>query len=183
MCTTLGCSSPSFCKGLCKRCYARQASRKRRATPEGRAESQRLNRESRARNPGRNLELTHQRRATAEGREAARAATRRYHHTEVGLQKKRDSMGRRRAQTNGGDAVDLGELYLRDGGLCHICCLLVDERDWHLEHVVPLSKGGLHVWGNVAVSHPACNLRKGVQLMSGFPDVLETALQACGLVA
>jgi 5-methylcytosine-specific restriction endonuclease McrA len=101
----------------------------------------------------------------------------------VGLQKKRDSMGRRRSQTRDGDVVNLDELYRRDHGLCHVCYLLVDEHNWHLDHVVPLSRGGKHVWDNMAVSHPGCNLWKGTKILSGIPGVLEMALRACGLAA
>lgn len=53
-------------------------------------------------------------------------------------------------------------VWERDGGKCHICGKKADPRRWHLEHIVPLACGGEHSYRNVAVSHPACNLRKGV---------------------
>lgn len=52
-------------------------------------------------------------------------------------------------------------VWERDRGRCHICGRKADPSNWHLEHIVPLSAGGEHSYRNVAVSHPACNLRKG----------------------
>jgi 5-methylcytosine-specific restriction endonuclease McrA len=49
----------------------------------------------------------------------------------------------------------------RDEGICHICGAVVDENKWHLDHIVPISKGGAHSYTNVATSHPKCNLEKG----------------------
>lgn len=60
--------------------------------------------------------------------------------------------------------VDPATLWARDQGICHICQEPADPLDWHLEHKVPLSKGGEHSYRNTAVSHPACNLSKGARL-------------------
>jgi 5-methylcytosine-specific restriction endonuclease McrA len=45
-------------------------------------------------------------------------------------------------------------------GICHICQRPADPTDWHLDHIIPLSRGGDHTYANVAVSHPMCNMRK-----------------------
>lgn len=52
----------------------------------------------------------------------------------------------------------------RDDGVCGICGGDVDPFDWHLDHIVPLSRGGEHSYANTQPSHPACNLRKHTQL-------------------
>lgn len=52
-------------------------------------------------------------------------------------------------------------VFRRDQGLCGICRTAVDPGHWHLDHVVPLSRGGEHSYANVQVTHPECNLRKG----------------------
>lgn len=52
-------------------------------------------------------------------------------------------------------------VWERDNGRCHICGKKADPANWHLDHIVPLSRGGEHSYPNVAVSHPTCNLRKG----------------------
>jgi 5-methylcytosine-specific restriction endonuclease McrA len=33
-----------------------------------------------------------------------------------------------------------------------------------MDHVVPLARGGDHLYSNVAVSHPLCNRRKGAKV-------------------
>ena len=47
------------------------------------------------------------------------------------------------------------------GGICGICLEPADPNDWHLDHRIPLSRGGEHSYANTQVSHPRCNLRKG----------------------
>ena len=48
-------------------------------------------------------------------------------------------------------------VFDRDGGICHICHGATDPLDWHIDHIIPLSRGGEHSYRNVAVSHPRCN--------------------------
>lgn len=59
--------------------------------------------------------------------------------------------------------VDRRVVWLRDGGVCGICGEAADRDDWHLDHVQPLARGGLHCYENVQVTHPACNQRKGAR--------------------
>lgn len=61
--------------------------------------------------------------------------------------------------------VDRFVVYEREGGRCHICRRPVKRDAFHLEHLVPLSKGGDHSYANVAVAHPICNRRKWNHLM------------------
>ncbi len=61
--------------------------------------------------------------------------------------------------------VNRSEIWLRDAGICHICETPADPAKWHLDHVIPLSRGGTHGPENVAVSHPACNHRKSAHLL------------------
>jgi 5-methylcytosine-specific restriction endonuclease McrA len=56
-------------------------------------------------------------------------------------------------------------VWTRDGGVCHICGKPAEPANWHLEHIIPLARGGHHVYDNVAVSHPSCNLRKARYLL------------------
>lgn len=48
----------------------------------------------------------------------------------------------------------------RDGGRCHICGRKVGK-GFHLDHLIPLSKGGPHTAENLRVAHPRCNLTRG----------------------
>lgn len=56
-------------------------------------------------------------------------------------------------------------VYERDHGICYLCGNPVDPNCWHLEHKIPLSKGGTHTYDNVAVSHPICNMRKSAKIL------------------
>lgn len=62
------------------------------------------------------------------------------------------------------DDVNLQVVFERDQGVCGICGESADPESWHLDHIIPLSKGGHHTYENVQVSHPSCNLRKGARL-------------------
>ena len=55
------------------------------------------------------------------------------------------------------EQVKRAVVWERDAGICHICTLPADPLNWHLEHVVALSKGGEHSYTNCKVSHPHCN--------------------------
>ena len=63
------------------------------------------------------------------------------------------------------------KLYERDNGICYLCGGKCDWNDFEIrngyfitghmypsiDHVIPLSKGGLHSWDNVKLSHKICN--------------------------
>lgn len=55
------------------------------------------------------------------------------------------------------EKIDRREIYRRDGGRCHLCGKPAGD-DYHLDHLVPLSKGGDHTKVNLRVAHPHCNL-------------------------
>jgi 5-methylcytosine-specific restriction endonuclease McrA len=70
--------------------------------------------------------------------------------------------------------IDANALYQRNWDVfnrkprCYLCGRVMHLRDIlnsdqhaHLDHIVPLSKGGTHTWANVALTHGACNQKKG----------------------
>lgn len=74
---------------------------------------------------------------------------------------------RRRARIAGAEVVEptsRGEIIQRDRSICHLCGELVPADDIHIDHIVPLSRGGNHSADNVAVAHSMCNMRKGSRL-------------------
>jgi 5-methylcytosine-specific restriction endonuclease McrA len=83
--------------------------------------------------------------------------------------KVRDGYARRRAWKAEAfvEAVDRAKVWDRDGGVCGICHEPADPENWHLDHVTPLSRGGLHAYSNVQVSHPFCNISKGAKMPEG----------------
>lgn len=52
----------------------------------------------------------------------------------------------------------------RDGMTCQLCHEPVDPEDIHIDHVVPVSRGGTDVLGNLQVTHSLCNMRKGARI-------------------
>jgi 5-methylcytosine-specific restriction endonuclease McrA len=65
------------------------------------------------------------------------------------------------------ERLDPLAVFGRDGWICGICGREVskrwkspDPRSASLDHIVPLSQGGSHTWGNVQCSHRGCNVAK-----------------------
>lgn len=52
---------------------------------------------------------------------------------------------------------------------CHFCEQDI-EGPFHLDHLLPLSRGGIHHPLNLAVTCPACNLAKGARTASEFQE-------------
>jgi hypothetical protein len=97
----------------------------------------------------------------AENPEKTRAAKQHYKRSDAGRSKAR----LRQLRMAGLDAEYLSRqmIWERDSGLCHLCGEPAEPHNWHLDHVIPLARGGSHTYDNVAVSHPSCNLRKGAR--------------------
>lgn len=91
---------------------------------------------------------------------------------------RRHNLHRRRARLKGGGpiTVTLEELGIRDGWVCvwsrNRLCLarskVIDPElsgrhpeGATLEHLIPLSDGGTNAASNLAVSHRACNVKRG----------------------
>ena len=74
-----------------------------------------------------------------------------------------DYSAKRRARKASVTVEDVSRVlvYERDGGCCHICGKHVTSTKFHLDHLIPIVKGGEHSYRNVAITCPTCNLRKG----------------------
>ncbi len=51
-------------------------------------------------------------------------------------------------------------------GICGICGDPILE-DFHVDHIIPLSRGGEHSYANTQAAHPLCNIKKGNKLEGG----------------
>lgn len=56
-------------------------------------------------------------------------------------------------------------VYVRDGGICMKCGKKVSRDNFHVDHIIPISKGG-DEWdlNNLELSCPNCNLKKSNKL-------------------
>ena len=83
---------------------------------------------------------------------------------------KRAEVGRRReARKKGATQIEKftrQEVWIKGWGICGICMAPANPDDWHVDHIIPLSRGGQHTLKNVQVSHPRCNLSKYNKLLS-----------------
>lgn len=74
-----------------------------------------------------------------------------------------DKNAKRRARLKGArvENVSRAIVYERDGGLCGICSQSIAQKDFTLDHIIPLSRGGEHSYRNVQAAHRRCNSSKG----------------------
>lgn len=76
--------------------------------------------------------------------------------------------------------ITVQKLAKRDHDKCQLCGLPVDWNDKHktdkavicgdmypsIDHIIPISSGGLHAWNNVQLAHRICNTRKSNKVIS-----------------
>jgi 5-methylcytosine-specific restriction endonuclease McrA len=67
-----------------------------------------------------------------------------------------------------GDAAAIKAVYRRARDTekvnCYLCGKRIPLGRRHVDHIVPLSKGGAHAARNLAITHAKCNLGKGAKL-------------------
>ena len=56
------------------------------------------------------------------------------------------------------------EIYLRDGGRCYICEHPTTDKEFELDHLVPVSRNGTSESHNLAVSCRGCNRSRGTTI-------------------
>jgi len=76
----------------------------------------------------------------------------------------------REAKIRAGDkGINWQALWLRDGGICHLCRKKVkylpgnaiNAMGGTIDHLIPLTPDGTHTWSNVALAHRRCNTSRG----------------------
>lgn len=79
---------------------------------------------------------------------------------------------RRRAKTLGADIAEVGAVYEQVARArrirCYWCLRFVPRSQRHVDHIIPLSKGGSHTAANLCCSCAACNLSKGAKMPEEF---------------
>jgi 5-methylcytosine-specific restriction endonuclease McrA len=76
---------------------------------------------------------------------------------------------RRRQAVKAGEKISREQVFKRDKGICGICGKKISG-PWHVDHVIPIARGGRHVNENVQASHPLCNQKKGSKIFFFLKD-------------
>lgn len=100
--------------------------------------------------------------------EKYKATRKRYEESLSFRESKKASEGRRRANKKKGSTGTVTQKYLQQlkenqGGKCYHCGKVLDFEDTksvHLDHYIPLNKGGLHCVSNIVWSCAFCNMSK-----------------------
>lgn len=66
----------------------------------------------------------------------------------------------RNSRTNTLTPIDILNALKRTEYRCHYCNDKINPNKWHLDHVYPLSKGGLNTPTNITPACPQCNMMK-----------------------
>lgn len=81
------------------------------------------------------------------------------------------------------EKVDKRVVWERDGGICQICLLPVSFEEMSPDHIIPISKGGLHATWNVQTTHRSCNYRRRARSMDRIIAERNRRLQQALLIA
>lgn len=84
-----------------------------------------------------------------------------YSKTEKGIASKKNVSNRRRLIKRDGSVDTNMILEMKNkNNRCYWCDNKLIDNNYHLDHYIPLSKGGKHTIENIVISCPSCNIRK-----------------------
>lgn len=53
------------------------------------------------------------------------------------------------------------QVYDRDRGICQLCKQPLNIEEMNLDHIIPVSLGGVTLWENLQATYAKCNISKG----------------------
>ena len=65
------------------------------------------------------------------------------------------------------EAINYNKVILSADGKCQICFEPFEDGQIHIDHVIPLSRGGTHTYDNLHATHALCNQRKWAHITDG----------------
>jgi len=93
-----------------------------------------------------------------ENREKVRGYKRRHQAQYEGLKKEKDL------------SPDYPTVIARDGMFCYLCGEEIVDGKYHVDHIIPITKGGYHAEFNLSVAHDTCNISKQNKLPEELPN-------------
>lgn len=101
------------------------------------------------------------------GREKINANTKRYRKENPGIRKRENALRRGAKRGYWVTKRDQRRLSARQNGLCYYCRV---RPPTDLEHIIPVSRGGVHSIGNLVLACGPCNYSKGAKLLIEWPQ-------------
>lgn len=166
-------------RGRCKACCSVDSKSWDRNNAERRRQTQARYREEnydrlkekvrkwRAENPDRMRERRKRYYADHKAEELSYAVYWRTENYEKYLAHKRNSSSRRRGAPGKYGVADIEAMYKDQGEVCAYCEAPL-RGVFHIDHMTPICRGGTNDWTNLALTCPACNLRKNRQTVEEF---------------
>lgn len=78
--------------------------------------------------------------------------------------KSMDHVFKHRSKTRIVGTARRNEIFLRDSQKCYMCLKKLGHKEFHLDHLVPVSRGGDNSENNLAVSCRYCNQSRGSRI-------------------
>ncbi len=153
-------------RAQCKACGAEQE-RNRYAANKGR--EQERSRAYYAANKERKISRERARYATNRERETSRSRAYDAAHPEIGRARFQRRRVRELAAQGAHTPQDIKDQYKRQKGCCYWCGVKVG-RTYHVDHIVPLARGGTNWPENIVIACPTCNLSKKDKLPHEWPE-------------
>ncbi len=152
----------------CKECRSITEKERPRRTPEQYAQDRARQNRRRKENPEKNRAQA--RAWNREHRQLARDRSKQWAEENQDrkrtLWEKAEATRRARKKAQFVEDIDRDVVFEMHGGRCGIC---KDQGPiigkFHVDHIIPLSKGSLHSYVNVQPAHPDCNQRKSATIM------------------
>jgi 5-methylcytosine-specific restriction endonuclease McrA len=112
---------------------------------------------------------TRQRNRRIKSPESVRAYDRKRYSLNADTFRSRIRLMRARRKNAGGKhtGADVKKQYALQRGRCYWCGEMVADR-YHVDHIIPLAKGGDNSPRNICISCPECNLSKGAKMPHEF---------------
>lgn len=117
-------------------------------------------------------DLIHNKKYKEENKEAINIQRKEYKKLHPELARKYKHERRARIYNNGYEAIDTEYFWKIQMAYCQLCFSKIDRNlhhvdmmSWTLDHIIPLSKGGGHLYSNIQLAHRVCNQKKGNKII------------------